>query len=61
MPRFVYLYGHFFIVASIVAIGVGVEHAIKEAVEAHLHLPTLALLSGGIAVFLRDYRHQIRW
>jgi low temperature requirement protein LtrA len=52
LPRFVYLYGHFFIVASIVAIGVGVEHAIKETVEAHLHLPTLALLSGGIAVYL---------
>ena len=52
VPRFVYLYGHFFIVASIVAIGVGVEHAIKETSEAHLHLPTLALLSGGIAVYL---------
>jgi low temperature requirement protein LtrA len=52
VPRFVYLYGHFFIVASIIAIGIGVEHAIKETVEAHLHLPTLALLSGGIAVYL---------
>ena len=50
--RMVYLYGHFFIVASIVAAGVGVEHAIKETGEAHLHLPTLALLSGGIAVYL---------
>ena len=51
VPRFVYLYGHFFIVASIVAIGIGVEHAIKETAEAHLHLPTLALLGGGTAVY----------
>lgn len=51
VPRFVYLYGHFFIVASIVATGIGVEHAIKETVEAHLHLPTLALLCGGVAVY----------
>lgn len=51
-PRFVYLYGHFFIVASIVAIGIGVEHSIKEATEAHLHTPTLALLGGGVAVYL---------
>jgi low temperature requirement protein LtrA len=50
--RMVYLYGHFLIVASIVATGVGVEHAIKETSEAHLHLPTLLLLSGGIAVYL---------
>ena len=52
LPRFIYLYGHFFIVASIVAIGIGVEHAIKESVEAHLHLPTLFLLGGGITTFL---------
>ena len=51
-PRFIYLYGHFFIVASIVAIGIGVEHAIKEANDVHLHLPSLTLLSGGIAVYL---------
>jgi low temperature requirement protein LtrA len=51
LRRLVYLYGHFFIVSSIVAIGVGVEHAIKESVEPHLHLPTLALLSIGIAVY----------
>ena len=51
-PRFIYLYGHFFIVASIVAIGIGVEHAIKESNDAHLHLSSLALLSGGIAVYL---------
>ncbi len=50
-PRFIYLYGHFFIVASIIAIGIGVEHSIKEATDAHLHLPSLALLSGGIAVY----------
>lgn len=54
VPRFVYLYGHFFIVASIVAVGIGVEHAIIEigAGDAHLHLPTLALIGGGIAVYL---------
>jgi low temperature requirement protein LtrA len=51
-PRFVYLYSHFFIVASIVALGIGVEHAIKETSEGHLHLPSLALVGGGIATFL---------
>lgn len=51
-PRFIYLYGHFFIVASIVAIGIGVEHAIKETSDEHLHFPTLMLLGGGIAVYL---------
>ena len=53
-PRFIYLYGHFFIVASIVATGIGVEHAIMEtgANETHLHFPTLALIGGGIAVFV---------
>lgn len=49
--RFIYLYGHFFVVASIVAIGIGVEHAIKEINEPHLHLPALALLSIGVAVY----------
>lgn len=52
VPRFVYLYGHYFIVTSIVALGVGVEHAIKETGDAHLHLPTLALLGGGLAAYL---------
>ncbi len=52
LPRFVYLYGHFFIVSSIVAIGIGVEHAIKEVSEAQLHMPTLILLGGGVAVYL---------
>jgi low temperature requirement protein LtrA len=52
VPRFTYLYGHFFIVSSIVAAGIGVEHAIKEMSEPHLHFSTLALLSGGIAVYL---------
>ena len=51
-PRFIYLYGHFFIVASIVAVGIGVEHAIKESGEGHLHLPPLALLGGGMAIYL---------
>ena len=52
IPRIVYLYAHFFIVASIVAIGIGVEHAIKDTVDTHLHLPTLGLLGGGIAIYL---------
>lgn len=52
VPRFVYLYGHFFIVASIVAVGVGVEHAIKESVEPYLHFPTLSLLTVGLTIFL---------
>ncbi|MEO8043175.1 MAG: low temperature requirement protein A, partial [Acidobacteriota bacterium] len=51
-PRIIYLYGHYFIVASIVALGVGVEHAIKETGDAHLQLPTLALLGGSIAIYL---------
>ncbi|MEP6900552.1 MAG: low temperature requirement protein A [Actinomycetota bacterium] len=50
-PRFIFLYGHFFIVAGIVAIGIGVEHAIKESTETNLHLPTLVLLSVGVAVY----------
>ena len=49
--RFIYLYGHFFIVGAIIAMGVGVEHSIKEISEAHLHFPTLALLSIGVAVY----------
>ena len=52
VPRVVYIYSHFFIVSSIVAIGIGVEHAIKDTVDPHLHLPTLALLGGGIAIYL---------
>ncbi|MEZ5426921.1 MAG: low temperature requirement protein A [Pyrinomonadaceae bacterium] len=51
-PRLIYLFGHLFIVGSIVALGIGVEHSIKETAEAHLHLPTLALLAGSLAVFL---------
>lgn len=50
--RFIYICGHFFIVASIVALGIGVEHAIKGVGEPHLHLPTLVLLGGSIAVYL---------
>jgi low temperature requirement protein LtrA len=52
LRRFSYIYGHFFIVASIVATGIGVEHAIKETGEPHLHFSTLALLAGGVAVHL---------
>jgi low temperature requirement protein LtrA len=50
--RFVYLYSHFFMVASIVAIGVGIEHAIIESYDYYLHMPSIALAAGGIAVFL---------
>jgi hypothetical protein len=50
--RFLYIYGHFFMVASIVVTGIGVEHAIKEATEAHLHIPALALLTGGLGLYL---------
>jgi hypothetical protein len=52
LPRFLYLYGHFFMIASIVAVGIGVEHAIKEAVEPHLHFASLALMAGGVAAYL---------
>ncbi len=51
VPRFIFLYGHFFIVAGIVAIGIGVEHSIKESAQAHLHQPTLVLLAVGVAVY----------
>ena len=49
--RFSHIYGHFFVVAGIVVTGVGVEHAIKQAGEAHLHLSTLVLLAGGSASY----------
>ena len=52
LPRIIYLFGHFFIVSSIVALGIGIEHAIKEAHEARLHTPTLFLLGGSVTVFL---------
>jgi len=52
VPRFTFLYGHFFVVSSIVVFGIGVEHAIKESTEVHLHLPTLVLLAGGISTCL---------
>jgi low temperature requirement protein LtrA len=50
--RLSYLYSHLFIVGSIVATGVGVEHAIRETGEAHLHPSTLILMAGGAAVYL---------
>lgn len=50
--RFIYLYGNFFIVSSIVALGIGVEHAINETSEARLHLPTLLLFGISIAVYM---------
>ena len=53
VPRFVYLYGHFFLVASIVTLGIGVEHAVNETGNySQLKFSTLALLTGAIAVYL---------
>lgn len=52
VKRFVFLYAHFLIVASIVAIGIGVEHSIKISTEAHLHTAELLLIAAGTAVFL---------
>src|SRR5688572_22963105 len=52
LPRIIYLYGHYFMVSSVVALGIGIEHAIKESNEAHLHFPTVALIAGGAAVYL---------
>jgi len=52
LPRIMYLFGHFFIVSSIVALGIGIEHAIKETGEPHLHMPTLLLLGGSVSIFL---------
>lgn len=52
-PRFVYLYGHYFLVASVVALGIGVEHAVKETNNyPYLKFSTLALLCGAIAAYL---------
>ena len=50
--RSVFMYGHFFIVASIVSLGIGVEHAIGEAKSDHLHFSTLVLINGSTAAFL---------
>lgn len=52
-PRFVYLYGHYFLVASVVALGIGVEHAVKETSSySYLKFSTLALMCGAVAVYL---------
>ena len=52
-PRFVYLYGHYFLVASVVALGIGVEHAVKETNDySYLKFSTLALLCGAVAAYL---------
>jgi low temperature requirement protein LtrA len=53
LPRLVYLFGHFFIVASVVALGIGVEHAVNETGNyPQLKFSTLALLCGSIASYL---------
>lgn len=51
-PRYVYLYGHFLMVAGIVAAGIGIEHAITEAGEGAASLATRVALCGGTALFL---------
>ncbi len=50
IPRFIYLYSHFFVVSSIVALGIGIEHAIEQMGERHLHTSTLWLLTGATTV-----------
>ena len=50
--RFAYIYGHFFIVASIIAVGIGVENAIKENSNSYLQISTIALFGAGSAVYL---------
>jgi low temperature requirement protein LtrA len=52
LARFVFILCHFFIVASIVAIGIGVEHAIKEEVTGSLQLATSVMLGAAVAVYL---------
>jgi low temperature requirement protein LtrA len=51
--RYLYMYGHYVMVAGIVATGIGVEHAIEEAGSGeHLSLSTRSTLLGGAALFL---------
>jgi low temperature requirement protein LtrA len=51
--RYLYMYGHYVMVAGIVATGIGVEHAIREAgLGEHLSLPTRSTLMGGVVLFL---------
>lgn len=50
--RNVYLYAHFFLVAGIVAAGLGAEHAITEAHKGAPSLATRSALCGGLATFL---------
>lgn len=52
MRRFIFVLSHFFMVASIVVVGIGVEHAIKDAVEGHPHFATVLMLGGGTAAYL---------
>jgi low temperature requirement protein LtrA len=51
--RYLYMYGHYVMVAGIVATGIGVEHAIEEAASGeHLSLPTRSAMMGGVTLFL---------
>ena len=52
MRRFIFIVSHFCMVASIVVIGIGVEHAIKDTIDGHPHLATVLMLGGGTAAYL---------
>jgi hypothetical protein len=52
LSRFIFIVSHFFIVASIVVVGIGVEHAIKDAINGHSHTSTAVMLGGGVAAYL---------
>ncbi|MFL6468356.1 MAG: low temperature requirement protein A [Pyrinomonadaceae bacterium] len=52
LSRFMYIQSHYFIVASIVIIGIGAEHAIKDAINGRVQLSTSVMLGGGVAAYL---------
>ena len=52
LSRFIFIVSHYFIVASIVVVGIGVEHAIKDAINGHTHTSTAVMLGGGVAAYM---------
>jgi len=52
LSRYMYIQSHLFIVASIVVVGIGVEHAIKDAINGKVQVSTAIMLGGGIAAYL---------
>jgi low temperature requirement protein LtrA len=52
LSRFIFIVSHFFIVASIVVVGIGVEHAIKDAINGHTQTSTAVMLGGGVAAYM---------